>query len=181
MDETKEAARQPRRRRTVSGGRLRALRYLLAAAAMLLAANIFFEISDIQVKGNVIYSEGEIREASGLRVGDSGLLAARALISRRIRRALPGVSEASVSLVLPDQMVITVKETAAVAVLETASGPVLLSEDCKVVGGFRGDEKELIRVRGLQPQKAETGRELKVPESESAKLSYLRELMPLLE
>ena len=75
MDETREASRQPRQRKTVSGGRLRLLRYLLAAAAMLLAANIFFEISDIQVKGNVIYSEGEIREASGLQVGDSGLLA----------------------------------------------------------------------------------------------------------
>ena len=55
MEETKEARRQPRRRGTVNGGKLRILRYLLAAAAMLLAANIFFEISDIQVKGNVIY------------------------------------------------------------------------------------------------------------------------------
>ncbi len=180
MDETREASRQPRQRKTVSGGRLRLLRYLLAAAAMLLAANIFFEISDIQVKGNVIYSEGEIRDASGLQVGDSGLLAARTLISRRIRRALPGVSEASVSLVLPDQMVITVKETSAVAVLETASGPVLLSEDCRVVGGFRGNESELIRLRGIEPLETAEGEPLRVGETESTKLSYLREILPLL-
>ena len=55
----------------MNGGKLRILRYLLAAAAMLLAANIFFEISDIQVKGNVIYSEGEVREASGLHLYSS--------------------------------------------------------------------------------------------------------------
>ena len=180
MEETKEARRLPRRRGTVNGGKLRALRYLLAAAAMLLAANVFFEISDIQVKGNVIYSEGEVREASGLRVGESGLLAAGPLVSRRIRRALPGVSEASVSLRLPDQMVITVQETAAVAVLETASGPVLLSEDCRVVGGFRGDEKELIRLRGIEPLETAEGEPLRVGETESTKLSYLREILPLL-
>ncbi len=180
MEETKEARRQPRRRGTVNGGKLRILRYLLAAAAMLLAANIFFEISDIQVKGNVIYSEGEVREASGLRVGESGLLAAGPLVSRRIRRALPGVSEASVSLRLPDQMVITVQETAAIAVLETAAGPVLLSEDCRVVGGFRGDEKELIRLRGIEPLETAEGEPLRVGETESTKLSYLREILPLL-
>ncbi len=180
MEETKEARRLPRRRGTVNGGKLRALRYLLAAAAMLLAANVFFEISDIQVKGNVIYSEGEVREASGLRVGESGLLAAGPLVSRRIRRALPGVSEASVSLRLPDQMVITVQETAAVAVLETASGPVLPSEDCRVVGGLRGDGKELIRLRGIEPLETAEGEPLRVGETESTKLSYLREILPLL-
>ena len=181
MDKTTERRAAVRRRKELSRERLKLIRYLLAALAILLAINIFFEITDIQVEGNVIYSSSEIKEASGLRTGVSGLLPVGPFVSRRIRGALPGIVSARVSLSVPDRLVITVRETAAVAVLSTASGPVLISEECKVVGGFRGDEQELIRIRGLQPQKAETGRELKVPESETAKLNYLRELMPLLE
>ena len=162
------------------GRRLRFLRYLLAAAAIVLAANIFFEINDIQVEGNVVYSEEEILEASGLEVGDSGLLAPRPLIARRIRRTLPGISGAGVSLVLPDRMVITVVETAAVAVLDTSRGPVLLSRDCRVVGGFRGNQGELLRLRGLEPLETPEGETLRVEERDSFKLSYLQELLPLL-
>jgi Cell division septal protein len=181
MEKTNERRAEARRRKELSRERLKLIRYLLAALAILLAINIFFEISDIQVEGNVIYSSSEIREASGLRTGINGLLPVGPFVSRRIRGTLPGIASARVSLSVPDRLVITVRETAAVAVLTTESGPVLLSEECKVVSGFRGDEKELIRVRGLQPQKAETGKTLRVPETESAKLNYLRELLPLLE
>ena len=181
MEKTTERRTDARRRRDLSRERLKLIRYLLAALAILLSINIFFEITDIQVEGNVIYSSSEIKEASGLRTGISGLLPVGPFVSRRIRGALPGVASARVSLTVPDRLVITVRETAAVAVLFTDSGPVLLSEDCKVVGGFRGDEAELIRIRGLQPEKPETGKVLTVPDAESAKLSYLKELLPLLE
>ena len=98
---------------------MKTLRYILAALAILLSVNVFFEISDIQVEGNVIYSAGEITEASGLHPGLSGLAPVGPVASRRIRKALPGVTGARVSLVLPDRLVITVRETAAAAVLMT--------------------------------------------------------------
>jgi cell division protein FtsQ len=179
MNETMERSRRSQRHRSLSRSRLRLLRYLLAAAAMLLAANVFFEISDIQVKGNMIYSEEEVVDASGLELGDSGLLTARPLVVRRIRRSLPGVSQASISLVLPDRMVISVEETSAVAVLQTSRGPILLSEECRVVGGFRGDEAELLRLRGLEPLETGEGELLQVKETDSTKFSYLREILPL--
>lgn len=181
MEQTMERRAGARRRKALERRRSCLIRYILAAVAMLLAANIFFEITDIQVEGNVIYSAGEIREASGLRTGVSGLLPLGAVAPGRIRKALPGISSASVSLVLPDRMVISVSETAAVAVLETAAGPVLLSEDCTVVSGFRGDEAELLRVRGLSPLETPAGEMLQVEDAESTKLSYLRELLPLLD
>ena len=96
MDKALERRSRARQRKMRNESRMRTIRYLLAAAAILLAVNIFFEISDIQVEGNVIYSSGEITEASGLRPGDSGLLTLRALASRRIRSNLPGISAALV-------------------------------------------------------------------------------------
>ncbi len=180
MDKALERRSRTRRRKLRNEHRLRTVRYLLAAAAIVLAVNVFFEISDIQVEGNVIYSESEITEASGLRTGVSGLLPLRTIASRRIRSALPGVSDARVSLVVPDRMVITVKETSAVAALQTETGILLLSQDCQVVSGFRGDEGELLQVRGIHPLETEVGQTLRVSEGESTKLSYLQEMLTLL-
>ena len=180
MDKALERRSRARRRKMQSESRLRMIRYLLAAAAMLLAANIFFEISDIQVEGNVIYSSSEIAEASGLQPGDSGLLALRTVASRRIRSRLPGISSARISLVVPDRMVITVKETSAVAALTTEKGVLLLSQECHVVNGFTGDESLLLHVRGIAPLETGVGQLLKVSDAESTKLSYLREMLTLL-
>ena len=69
MDKALERRTRTRQRKLRSESRLRMIRYLLAAVAIFLAANIFFEISDIQVEGNVIYSSSEITEASGLKPG----------------------------------------------------------------------------------------------------------------
>ena len=96
MDKALERRSRARRRKMLNESRLRTVRYLLAAAAILLAVNIFFEISDIQVEGNVIYSAGEITEASGLHPGDSGLLSLRTLAARRIRTSLSGVTAARI-------------------------------------------------------------------------------------
>ncbi len=180
MDKALERRSRARRRKMQNESRLRTVRYLLAAAAILLAVNIFFEISDIQVEGNVIYSAGEITEASGLQPGDSGLLSLRALAARRIRASLPGVTSARISLVVPDQLVITVKETTAVAVLRTEGGVLLLSQDCQVVSGFRGDESELLQIRGITPLETQVGQTLRVSDAESTKLSYLREMLTLI-
>lgn len=180
MDKALERRSRMRLRKMRSESRLRMVRYLLAAVAMLLAANIFFEISDIQVEGNVIYSSSEITEASGLKPGDSGLLSLRGIASRRIRSSLPGISAARISLVVPDRMVITVKETSAVAVLKTEQGTLLLSQDCQAVSGFRGDEGELLQIRGITPLETEIGKTLRVSDAESTKLSYLREMLTLL-
>ncbi len=180
MDHALERRIRTRRRRMRNEHTLRTVRYLLAAAAILLAVNIFFEISDIQVEGNVIYSSTEITEASGLRTGVSGLLPLRAIASRRIRSSLPGVSSARISLVVPDRMVITVKETSAVAALQTENGVLLLSRDCQAVSGFRGDERELLQVRGIHPLETQVGETLRVSDVESTKLSYLKEMLALL-
>ena len=180
MDKALERRSHARRRKMQSELRLRTVRYLLAAAAILLAVNIFFEISDIQVEGNVIYSASEITEASGLHPGVSGLVPFRAVAARRIRSSLPGITAARISLEVPDRMVITVKETSAVAVLKTESGTLLLSQDCQAVSGFRGDESELLRIRGITPLETEVGQTLRVSDAESTKLSYLREMLTLL-
>lgn len=181
MEQARERGTMVRRRRKQLRRRWKLIRYLLAAAAILLAVNVFFEISNIQVAGNVIYSESEVVAASGLQTGRSALTVSGWLTGRRIRRELPGVSAAAVSLSLPDTLVITVAETPALVVLDTENGVVLLSQDCKVVSGFPGSEEELIHVKGIHPESTDVGKVLGVSDGEKTKLGYLQELLPLLE
>lgn len=181
MEQTMTRTEEKQRRRKQEKRRWKLIRYLLAVAAILLATNTFFQISDIQVEGNVLYSESDVIEASGLRPGGSSLAVSDWLISRRIRDALPGISSARVVLAIPDTLRIRVSETPALAVLETENGPVMLSRECHVVSGYSGDEAELIHIRGISPVSTDVGVLLGVSAGESGKLGYLQELLPLLE
>lgn len=181
MEQTMQRRVDRRRRRKRERRRWKLVRYLLAAAAILLSIKIFFQISDIQVEGNVLYSESDVVKASGLRVGGSSLTVSNWLIAHRIRSELPGISSARVMLTIPDKLYIHVSETHALAVLETEAGPVLLSRECKVVSGYKGDVSDLVHIRGISPVSAEEGELLGVSDGESTKLSYLQELLPMLE
>lgn len=181
MEQTMQRRVDRRRRRKRERRRWKLVRYLLAAAAILLSIKIFFQISDIQVEGNVLYSEGDVINASGLRVGGSSLTVSNWLIAHRIRSELPGIASARVMLTIPDTLHIRVSETPALAVLETEAGPILLSRECKVVSGFNGDEEELVRIRGVSPVSTDVGELLGVSTGESAKLTYLQGLLPALE
>lgn len=181
MEQTVQRMEEKRRRRKQERRRWKLIRYLLALVAILLATNIFFQISDIQVEGNVLYSESDVIEASGLKIGESSLAISDWMIARRIRAELPGISSAKVMLAIPDTLHIRISETPALAVLETEAGPVMLSRECKVVNGYYGDEAELIHIRGISPVSTDVGELLGVSAGESAKLTYLQELLPMLE
>lgn len=181
MEQTVQHMEDKRRRRKQERRRWKLIRYLLAVAAILLAMNIFFQISDIQVEGNVLYSESDVIEASGLQIGGSSLAVSDWMISRRIRTALPGISGARVMLAVPDTLRIRISETPALAVLETDAGPVMLSRECKVVNGYHGDDAELVHIRGISPVSTDVGALLGVSAGESTKLTYLQELLPTLE
>ena len=133
------------------------------------------------MEGNVLYSESDVIEASGLELGGSSLAISDWMVARRIRTALPGISSAKVVLAIPDTLRIRISETPALAVLETESGPVMLSRECKVVNGYSGDEAELVHISGINPVSTEVGALLGVSDGESTKLTYLQELLPLLE
>ena len=181
MEQTVQRTEVKRRRKKQEQRRWKLLRYLLAVAAILMSVNIFFQISDIQVEGNVLYSESDVIAASGLQPGGSSLAVSDWIIARRIRSELPGISSASVKLAIPDALRIRVAETPALAVLETEDGMVMLSRECQVVIGYEDSEAGLVHIRGIHPVSTDVGQTLGVDPGESTKVSYLQELLPLLE
>ena len=157
-------------------GRGKLLRYLLAAAAMLAAVALFFEISDIQVEGNVIYSKGELLTAAELREGGNFFLIRRKAAEKRLEESLSCVEHAEVGFRLPNTLVIRVEEGPAVAWTEAEEGVLLLSARGRVVG-IGGDTSGLLHIGGITPVEPREGEILTLGEADTAKLEYLTELL----
>ena len=108
------AGRQPAPRRPVSSGSGMAGKLIIMAAlvaAVVFGVAIFFKVGRIEVQGNTIYSSEKIMEASGLEIGDNLLTVSRARVGGNVKAALPYVDQVSVGRVLPDTVVICVKES----------------------------------------------------------------------
>ena len=91
------------------GGKLLIMAALVAAVVFGVA--IFFKVGRIEVQGNTIYASDKIIEASGLELGDNLLTVSRATVGGNVKAALPYVDQVSVGRVLPDTVVISVKES----------------------------------------------------------------------
>jgi cell division protein FtsQ len=101
------------------------LKVIIAVAGLLVILCIllfapFFNISDIEIKGNIKYTNQEIIEKSGLILGENGfrrlkmtpqsLLELRIVESEDKIRQLPYVKDCTVKLVFPDKVSIEITE-----------------------------------------------------------------------
>lgn len=166
-------------RRTVRTVRL--IRGLLAAICIIIALYGFLKITDVQIKGNVVYSTEEVLSASGIRTGRPLLLTGTGAVRRVIESALPAVEHADVRLRLPGTVDIRIREGTAAVALDMADGrTLLLSTKGKVVGETK-DPSPYIRLLGLEPLSGEVGGPLELEEADEDKLECLTELLTLLE
>ena len=95
---------------------------LAVVAAVVLGIAIFFRVRTVEVQGNSIYSAAQVSESSGLEIGDNLLMVNRATVTGKVRAALPFVQNVSVGLILPDTVVIQVKESDIAGRVKSASG-----------------------------------------------------------
>ncbi len=140
---------------------------------------MFFKITNIQVEGNVIYSDEEILGAAGLHKGESLLLAVLEAAGGKVCTALPRIEAAEVSVKAPDTLIIRVAESRAAAYLAYEDKYVEISSRCRVLA--IAEQPGSLVVTGLQPEEPAVGSMLKTAEKDEAKLSCLAELLTLLE
>ena len=115
-----ETAQKPVRRMPAGNGMAGKLIIMAAlVAAVVFGVAIFFKVGRVEVQGNTIYSDETIIEASGLVLGDNLLTVSRAAVGGSVKAALPYVDQVSVGRVLPDTVVISVKESELVFAAKT--------------------------------------------------------------
>ena len=126
--------RTKRRRRRNTGFLLRFLTMLAVVVAVTLGIVLFFRIHTITVQGNSLYSEQEIIQAAGLTEGENLITIRKSSLAGKIIAALPYVEEVRIARVLPDTVVISVKESEVAFSIEDEAGQKwLMNSDGKVL------------------------------------------------
>lgn len=174
--------RQRQREYRRTGIFARVLVMLAVVAAIVLGVAIFFRVNTVEVQGNIIYSQEQVVEASGLEAGDNLLMVNRAAVAGSIKARMPYVRDVSVSPVMPDTVVIRVAESELAALVRSDIGEQwYLNTEGRVLGstleGFRGQVVELtgftvVAPKAGQPAAASEGQ----TENMEAALMVLREL-----
>lgn len=113
MPKRKTTTVKRRKKRRNCGKIALAVLLLICVAVMVgLSLTVFFNISDIKVKGDTRYSSEEIIKESGIRVGDNMFLLPDGRIEDELTEELPYLASVTLERSLPDELVISVKEIA---------------------------------------------------------------------
>lgn len=112
---------------------MKLLGVIVAMAAVVAAATLFFRMDHIVVSGNERYTEEEVLAASGLETGSNLYFLNKYAVKETIFAQLPYVEEVKINRKLPDTLLIEVRECRAVAGVESAGGAWLISEEGKLL------------------------------------------------
>lgn len=206
------AAARGNRKHRRSRGRFaflfRLLCALALAAAVFFGATVFFQVGEIVVSGNDRYGQEEVIQASGIQIGDNLYHMNKFTIIDKLREELPYLDEVMIRRSLPDTIVITVKEWAAVARVEIPDRSTLTDDEGEngedpdqtddlthqeiaqdpwliSVGGklleVASEESDAISVTGITPIAPRAGTMLAVPQEEQFRLQNLILLLQSLE
>lgn len=183
------ASRRTRRRRQrykdrPSSGLLgRVLIMLAIVAAIVLGVAIFFRVNIVDVQGNVIYSADQVREASGVEVGDNLLTVNRAAINGNIQARMPYVQDVSVGLILPDTVVIQVKESEIAGLVQSdTGGNWYVNTEGRVLGSSVEDfQGQIVELKGFTITAPQAGAAAVASEGQEESLSASLEVIRQME
>lgn len=173
-EEKRGAYMRPRRRNSFSG----ALMFVIVIVAVIFVMSVFFRVSDIQVVGNVHYTDEEIIRAVDIEEGDNLFFFDRFAAIGRAFSKLPYIEQVSVERSLPNKVVITVEESTALAYLELGEEQWTLDHTCKVLGkAAEGETASLIPVVGIRPGTLLIGEQMHTEGEEQEPVDYLAEIL----
>lgn len=121
---------------------------LAVVAAVVLGVAIFFQVRQVEVQGNRIYSEEQIVGIVGVESGDNLLMVNKAAVAGRIKAELPYVEKVSVGRILPDTVVVKIEESDVAGLVQSDVGSGwYINREGRVMGaaeeGFQGQIIEL--------------------------------------
>lgn len=155
------------------------LSILLVTAAVVVACVVFFRVNRITVVGNSRYTAQEIIDMSGIHTGDNLIALPKGRISSRILIGLPYVKSVAPSRELPDGVVLTITEHVAAAAVSDGSRWWYISAQGKLLE--QSAAAGPMRITGLTALEPEAGEKLEVDEEQQARMSYVLELLAVLE
>ena len=122
---------------------LRLLTVVAVVLALFLGMSVFFRVETVMVSGADMYTPWQVREASGIEVGENLLGLNEARIGGKIKTALPYVSRVRVGIKLPATVNIEVTEIAVTYAVESVrDGWWLVTADGKVMESVSSNDAD---------------------------------------
>ncbi len=130
---------------------LKLIAFVVAVAAMLWAAALFFRMDYIVVSGNERYSESEVLAASGLQTGGNLYFLNKYDVKEAIFQQLPYVETVKINRKLPDTLLIEVSECKAAAGVQDEDGIWLISDHGKLLEKVKNPPADCPVIIGAAP------------------------------
>lgn len=116
---------------------------VIAVILVLGACFLCFQIRDIQVVGNFLYSDQQVREASGISLGENLAVIQKAKTAGLILKNLPFIDRVHIERVLPDTVVIYISEADSSFTVRDKRGDYYL-----VTGGIVTEKLDILSANG---------------------------------
>ena len=156
--------------------------FFLVIVAVIFVMSVFFRVSDIQVEGNVHYTDEEIIRAIDIEEGDNLFFYDRFSALSRVFAKLPYVEEVSIERILPNKVIISVTESQALAYIVLGEEKWTIDHSCKVLGKATQDELGgLIPIDGISPGTLMIGEELQTSDGNTEIVDYIAQVLYQLE
>ncbi len=170
------------RKKRKGNAMLAPLMFVVVVVLLVFGLGLLFRVQTIEVSGASHYTAQEIIEASGVEQGDNLFFINRFSAASSILSKLPFVDNASMEREMPSTVTIKVTESRAVAYVLWQEQRWMFSSSGKLLGSAEDAELAgLIHVKNITPAAPVTGETMQVGQEESAKLSYLLEILQAME
>lgn len=167
-----------RRTRIQSSAWFGPISFVLICFSIVMAMSIFFRVTHIEVEGNQDYTDEQIVEATGIDVGDNLFFLNRIGAVSRMMARLPYLQEVTIARVLPNKIVITVKESNAIATVSSETGKWMIDRECKLMTAISESEAlGLVNVTGITAVLPGVGNPIQVESGDEGKIEYLSEIL----
>lgn len=144
-------------------------------AGIILALTMFFNISEITVTGDTVYSADDVTSSSGVSIGDNLIFISKSKINEQITTELPYAGSVKIKRHLPTGLELIITKTDAVYAVVINGYYTLLDGNGKVLETeleYVGENIILLNIGDIES--AETGKTIAVDEDYLEKLVNLR-------
>lgn len=144
-------------------------------AGIIFALTMFFNISDITVTGDAVYSTDEVVNSSGVSNGDNLIFISKNKINEKITTELPYVGSVKIKRHLPTELELVIEKTEAVYAVVSNGYYTLLNENGKVLETdleYVGDNIILLNLGEITS--LEVGKTVNADETVLEKLASIR-------
>lgn len=158
------------------------LSFFLIIAAIFASCLFFFRVENIEISGNMRYSNEQILNAANIPPNANLFLLPRGQIAARIKAEMPYAKEVKLCPQLPTTLLLEIEESIPVAAVRSDATCWLIDANAKVLEQVEESmATSYANIEGLTPLHPAVGEILRAPEEESRRFLAMKSLLRALK